>query len=432
MFLTLFASVLAVSLSIHMTEHRRFHRWLRHPHRPHALQHKAGLGAGPCPAFGLLATGGHDVFMGPILLVCLLATAAGVPFASLAACAASLSFLSDTFCETTAGSHAPLLIPPILLYGALSPSASLLLHMVRWHVASAYMGAVLSKAALALYFNRSWVSGETLQLYLFEARFKARCGAARRMLQRFLLRRPRLLAALSVGSLAVELCIGLSPCFPRPWPVMVAGAACGLHVGIHLVMGVDFLSYWCPALLAFALPCEAPTLLDAATDALAAAPACTASALLLLAVQLFHVATLHDIRSGVDDRLPFSCFPLYALPRRRAPPPLTPAPSYKAHPTTPERPKRSERARFASCRPAQFGRRVGDDLRPVQRQPGRCGQPRSVLPPPRVHLHLRPRRHAHAARSAGCLWLRARLRAARRLHSPRASRRRVWLLRQCA
>jgi hypothetical protein len=314
-FVQQYALLLALPLCYHMKDHKRFHQWLRYS--SHSLQNKAGFGAGPCKAFGILSTGGGTYFMGPVFLLCLALVGAALPYSTVAAFGASLCFFSDTFCETTAGSHAPLLVPFVLLYSTLSPSEALLLHLVRTHVASAYVGAALSKLALSFYFRRNWLNGDTLQYYIFEAAFKVRRAEFRRWLQRYLVRRPRLLALLSVGSLLLELSFGLTPLLAHRPHLLIAAAvaALSLHLGIHLTLGVDFLSYWCPALLAFALPCEVSSLHAAATATLSDAPLRTVCALSLLAVQILHVVSLHDIRSGVDDRLPFSCFPLYALPR---------------------------------------------------------------------------------------------------------------------
>ena len=256
-----------------------------------------------------------------VFLAALFAAAAGGPRSMFAvAYACSLLVLSQLFAETTAGQHSSLVVPAVLLYFAACPPA-VAVWCTRAHLASLYFGGALSKLAGSVVGGNVWVSGHTLRACVFHALW-SRPGPSRThwitRTQAALATAPQwLLAVAAMGAVAFEVAapVAAVPGVPLTARVAVAAAAWSFHAGVFVVVGIDFVCHWTPALLVFVVAVPAPVPSLAAVGPLLAADPWVAVAAVHLALQVLFVLTLNEARGGTGP-LPFSCSPMFAMPQR--------------------------------------------------------------------------------------------------------------------
>lgn len=200
-----------------------------------------------------------------------------------------------------------------MVYLACAPTESWAARMICWHVGLMYLGSALCKSLTSAVYG-SWVSRHTLQSYLFDVMasrpavhpllWAARAGFASR---------PGSLGLLgSLGAYLFEL--GFSPLLALQaadpsWRVGPALAAAGLlfHTGAGVLLDMDFVTYWCPALLALLRLEPEP----AAAEAWGWREGLS---LAYLSGQLYVALTLWDLRKH-EEAIPFSCCPMFVVKR---------------------------------------------------------------------------------------------------------------------
>ena len=122
--------------------------------------------------------------------------------------------------------------------------------LIRIYIASGYFSSGMCKLLCGLRFNRYWGWGPTLQMYIFDSMWSRPAGPRVRALQHALLRSPRLLTLLATGAVAFETGFILAPTSDV---LCVVFGLNGLlfHLSIGVLQGLDFVTFWAPALLAF-------------------------------------------------------------------------------------------------------------------------------------------------------------------------------------
>jgi len=162
-------------------------------------------------------------------------------------------------------------------------------------------------------FRRFWGWGPTVQAYIYDGMWSRPAKTKLTYwLQRQLLTSPWLATGLACGSVLFETGFILAP--TSDVLCLVFGLnGFAFHAGIFLMQGLDFVTFWSPALLVFlvGVPSSEPwmaTLQGATHEAGFFLPATVYTAL-----QLLTALTLRDF--WLDDILPFSCCPMFMLPR---------------------------------------------------------------------------------------------------------------------
>lgn len=347
-----YCMTIAGVLCMHHFHHARFYRWFLQS----GLQQeqRRGLGYAAVKPYGLFE---------PPRLTILQFHAAGAAFAIslLLACVDSLAprvflwsafclyfiYFSQLFCESKAGGHSTVMIPTTLFMLALArPDSDAIwpLEVLKIYLSLGYCASGLCKIAGSIYFRRFWGNGPTLQCYIFEAMWtRPGQSAVIRWAQEFLLCSPYICTAFGVLSLVFEAAFPLILLTPHWCTVALgAGASLAFHAGIELLMGLDFLSYWCPVLLAFAAqetaaaatvassgggisevvssglesllnPGKSNCLPGVFHEGLMSQPLALALAAVYLLSQVVVSFTLRDILG--EEKLPFSCCPMFFFPR---------------------------------------------------------------------------------------------------------------------
>jgi len=350
-FRVFYCLIIAGVICMHHWHHACFYRWFVGS----GLQQeqRRGLGYAAVRPYGLFELPRLTVAQFHVAGATLVATLVLACFDNLAPriflwCAFALYFLyfSQLFCESKAGGHSTVMIPTTLfMLGLASPDSGSVwpLEALKIYLALAYCASGFCKLAGSVYFGRFWGNGTTLQCYVYEAMW-TRPGnhPAVQWAQEFLLCSPYICTVFGVFSLIFE--AGFPAVLFAPhWcsAVLGAGAALAFHAGIELLMGLDFLSYWCPVLLAFVAediaatatvlsagggftkaasaglqsflaPAGASTLVTL-RQGFDAEPLAVALAGLYLLGQVLVSFSFRDIIG--EERLPFSCCPMFFFPR---------------------------------------------------------------------------------------------------------------------
>jgi len=343
--------MIAGVICMHHSRHASFYRWFVGS----GLQQerKRGLGYAAVRPYGLFEPPRLTLAQFHIVGAALVASLVLACFNCLAprVClwsAFCLYFLyfSQLFCESKAGGHSTVMIPTALFMLALAQPGSTgawPLEVLKIYLSLAYCASGVCKLAGSVYFRKFWGNGTTLQCYVYEAMWtRPAQSSIVRWGQEFLLCSPYVCTAFGCLSLVFE--AGFPAILLAPhWCAVVLGmgASIAFHAGIELLMGLDFLSYWCPVLLAFAAEdtaalatamsrggsvAEVATValrsltspqatgtLTALKQGLAAQPLALALAAAYLLGQVVVSFTFRDILG--EERLPFSCCPMFFFPR---------------------------------------------------------------------------------------------------------------------
>jgi len=125
-------------------------------------------------------------------------------------------------------------------------------------------------------------------------------------IQRAFVTRTRLLTLMATSALVIETAAPLA-LHSDVSALLFGSAVMGFHIGVGLLQQLDFLSLWAPALLVFIVPLRRSSWASLADGF---ADAGFYPALGVTAVQICCVIARHD------GCLPFSCVPMFKLPRR--------------------------------------------------------------------------------------------------------------------
>ena len=292
-----------------------------------ALSRKRGLGAHPAKIYGLFdpprMSASQLRASSLTLIACLLLACTPVaPRVFLVlACLLSLCYFPQLFAEVTCSGHSTILIPSLLFLLSCAPSldhqvrssSEWPLVLIRIYIASGYFSSGMCKLLCGARFHRFWGKGPTLQLYVYDGMWSRPAQSpAIRWLQRQLLTHPWLATALASGSVLFETGFILAPTSD------VLSIAFGLHgfafhAGIKLLQGLDFVTFWSPALFAFLVGVPSSEPWTAVLHGWAHERGFFLPAMIYTALQVLTALTLRDF--WLDDILPFSCCPMFMLPR---------------------------------------------------------------------------------------------------------------------
>lgn len=122
--------------------------------------------------------------------------------------------------------------------------------LIRIYIASGYFSSGMCKLLCGLRFNRYWGKGPTLQMYIYDSMWSRPAGPAVRKLQHLMLTHPYLLTLLATGSVVFETCFILAPTSDVLCVIFGINGFL-FHNAIGLLQGLDFVTFWTPALLVF-------------------------------------------------------------------------------------------------------------------------------------------------------------------------------------
>ena len=117
------------------------------------------------------------------------------------------------------------------------------------YIVSLYLGAAALKLIASVLQRKAWWSAPTLQAYLFGALCSRPGDAFANGLARYIIQRPPLCVLLAVGGLSLELAAPLA-LVSAPLSILFGVSMIGFHLGVYILQGINFVSYWAPALLA--------------------------------------------------------------------------------------------------------------------------------------------------------------------------------------
>jgi vitamin-K-epoxide reductase (warfarin-sensitive) len=341
-----FSGLLAVSLARTIAPLTKFYRWF-HSSGLDIARHR-GYGQTASPMWGIvdapsLSPDQMALCGGALLLMSIASCAPGLPGPVIAALlllqlGAYHLYFSQLYCEAYVGAHVTVLLPPTLILFALSPaflpdagegamaSADFTCKLLQTCILTAYCSAGFCKlvrqadgsaAYLKPWLWGKWCNGATLQGNIFEALYLSNPETKRTFglptpmagrLQRFFFVRPRLLALMSVYSVALELFAPLALAFPNG-PRIFAVLGLGFHYGIAVLQNVDFLSWWSPAYACFVFRFSDASFYEAAATAFEVAPW---RAALAMAYVVAHIGAHIVARLTTTELLPFSAFAMFS------------------------------------------------------------------------------------------------------------------------
>jgi hypothetical protein len=327
-FRTLFCCWVAFSLLRFHPAQARFYRWFTKSGVPPSK--KRGFGYFGCRAFG--------IFQAPVLtqfqfhLSCVLMALCLV----LAACPLNnihvtrtcligalilyVLYFSQLFCESRAAGHGTIIIPLVLVHLICGGDAgSWTIFLLKMHIAACYFSAGYGKLIVGLWFGKFWGDGTSQQYLFFESMWSRPGGFLSQTLQRFAFRRLWVCSFLSTFTLLFQVSVPLSLLDLRvSWLFFILSFS--FHAGILVTTNISFMPYWVPALLIFLFPHgNAPYdgAWESASYAMSGAwemsPIGITCILAFMMVQAVVTLGLVDLTYG--DILPFSCEPMFVLPR---------------------------------------------------------------------------------------------------------------------
>ena len=295
---------------------------------PHSLTlaTKRGLGAHPGKLYGIFTpptlTPLQLRLTGGAFTACLLA--ACLPLAPrvflFLAYILSFCYFPQLYAESTLSGHSSILIPSVLFLLCCSPSldhevrsrSEWPLQLLRIYLASGYFSSGMCKLLCGARFGRFWGKGTTLQMYIFDSMWSRPAWAPVRALQCFLIRRPRLSTLAACAAVAFESGFILAP-FSDEVGVVFGAHGLLFHLGIHVLQGLDFTTWWSPALLVFFVGIPSNEPFAALHNGWQHELPFFLPAAIYTALQVLTAVTLRDF--WLDDVLPFSCCPMFMLPR---------------------------------------------------------------------------------------------------------------------
>jgi len=234
-------------------------------------------------------------------------------------------YFGQLYCESKHGGHGSLLLPSVIILLALSggpQGTPWSLVFIKIFLGLFYFAGALSKLLLAVLFRQPW-SGSTLQAYLLDAMWsRPHQLAIVREAQRFILTHWWACTGTAVGGLVFEL--GFLPVVLTGGEVgACAAAAVALlfHLSVGLLQGLDFMPFWCPVFWVFLSDAQAfingsqqepwTTIVARGFEEEPCRVALSAAYILL---QVLVSLRFMDLFKGMDC-LPFSCCPMFAVPR---------------------------------------------------------------------------------------------------------------------
>ncbi len=323
-FQLLYCTWMALAIAWNFGHQRKFYRWFCNSGLK--LATKRGLGAHPCKLYGLISPPRLTIFqfdaVGLSLIGCLLTSC--TPLAPrvflFLSFLLSLTYFPQLFAESTLSGHSSIHIPSVLLLLCCSPpldhqvesSSEWPLALIRIHLASGYFSSGMCKLLAGALFNNFWGKGPTLQAYVIDGMWSRPATPLIRSLQRRLICSPWLLAFLSTASVIFETGFIVAPA--SDYLCVVFGlAGFAFHIGILVLQGLDFVTWWMPALMVFLVGVPATDPWNAVLSGWEHETGFFVPAAIYVTLQVVSALTLRDF--WLEDALPFSCCPMFLLPR---------------------------------------------------------------------------------------------------------------------
>jgi hypothetical protein len=333
LFIQLFCLSVAASLVVHRAGAKDFYKLLLRSQPP--PDQRRGLGYTACKAYGVIPVPRLPEKMFSLVRWTLVATLVLACHTSLAPrfflfASFGLYFLyfGQLFCESKHGGHGSLLMPSVILLLALSggPEGSpWSLVFVKIFLGVIYLSGALSKLLVSAFMGKRW-GGATMQAYVFDAMWcRPHRWAIVRGLQRELLKRWWACRALAMGGLVFEL--GFFPLVllgGQVGSVVAATVALGFHIGVDLLQGLDFMPFWCPVFWAFLPDLQGlltgraispdETWYATVAQGFEEEPCRWMLSAAYLVMQVIVAIRFQDLFEG-KEALPFTCCPMFAVPR---------------------------------------------------------------------------------------------------------------------
>lgn len=332
MFTLMFCASVAFSLVVHSSGAERY--YLRLAGSGSAISRLRGLGYTACRAYGVFpvprlpASGLRLVgwmLVGTLLLAC---NSGLTPrFFLFASYGLYFLYFGQLSCESKHGGHGAILLPSVILLLALSGGprgAPWSLALIKIFLGVIYFAGALSKLVVSAVFGKAW-AGSTMQAYLLDA-MSTRPSQWKvvEQLQGFIVTRWWMCTCLAASGLLFEL--GFLPLVLFGGPcgaVLAAAVAVGFHAGVGVLQGLDFFPFWCPVFYAFLAdarllisglpPTEEETMAGVLAKGFNEEPFRWSLSVLYIGVQVIVALRFMDLRG--KDCLPFSCCPMFAVPR---------------------------------------------------------------------------------------------------------------------
>mmetsp|Transcript_63 Transcript_63/g.126 ORF Transcript_63/g.126 Transcript_63/m.126 type:complete len:542 (-) Transcript_63:350-1975(-) len=328
-FMVLFCLSAAAGLILHHGSASRYYSWFAQANMPH--NKVRGMAYNACKAYGIFPIpelsipGFHVVgwcLVGSILLACHPGLAPR--FFLFLSIPLYFLYFGQLFCESKHGGHGSLLLPSVFLLLALSGgprSTPWSLVYVKIFLGIIYVAGALSKLGVSVWFGQRWC-GSTMQAYLIDAMWsRPHRRSWVRAIQGFCVKRWYICSFLALSGLGFELCWLPVYMLGGHWGATIAGAvAFSFHLGVDVLQGLDFKPFWCPIFWVFlpdvqailtGVP-EAPWT-EVVAQGFEEEPFRSSLSALYLLVQIVVSLGFFDIQD--KECLPFTCCPMFALPR---------------------------------------------------------------------------------------------------------------------
>lgn len=328
LFIFLFSTSIAIGLLLHHGAAARYYNWFTQADIPQ--KEVRGMAYNACKAYGIfpiphLSVPVWQLAGYTLLATVLLATHSGLAprFFLFASIPLYFLYFGQLFCESKHGGHGSLLMPSIFLFLALSggpKSTPWSLVFIKIFLGMIYFAGGLSKVMVAGVFRHRW-AGSTMQGYVYDGMWsRPSRKTIVRAFQRFCLRNWWVCTGMAMTGLVFE--FGFLPLYlfgGNLGATVAAAVAFGFHIGVDILQGLDFKPFWCPIFWAF-LPDVQAVLTgvpqpwtEIVTQGYEEEPFRMILCSLYLLIQLVVSLGFFDLWGA--ECVPFTCCPMFALPR---------------------------------------------------------------------------------------------------------------------
>jgi hypothetical protein len=328
---SLFCATVAAGIAMHIGPAMRWYSWF-HSSNLEAAKSR-GLGYGPCKLYGYISIqhlAPRTLWLAGVSLIATLLLSCLDSFAPrfflFLSAGLYFTYFSQLYCESKHGGHGALLVPSVLILLALSGGPTSLpwsLVFIKIFIGVIYLAGGMSKIVCSVVFRMHW-GGATMQAYLFDATWsRPHPSAFIRWMIEALISNAWAMSFAALAGLIFEFGFIFLIIFGGPAThVLAALVAIGFHIGVDVLMGLDFLSFWCPVFWVFL-----PDLLELITPG--SQPVQNTGMLVegfrdeawrvtfsacYVGLQLIVALRFMDMRDG-QECLPFTCCPMFGLPR---------------------------------------------------------------------------------------------------------------------
>ena len=152
--------------------------------------------------------------------------------------------------ESSLGEHHSLPVFAVLVYVGLGQGTAWGTALLKLHMVSLYFAAGLLKVVSSAIQQKCWCGVASMQYYVFASLWSRPGDRLADALRRLVITRPLLCTMFASSGLAFECGSVAALCHPLASVGFGLVALC-FHMGVFVMQGISFVSYWCPALLVF-------------------------------------------------------------------------------------------------------------------------------------------------------------------------------------